>query len=86
MTDLVTVSDSPLAVPNWSGRSAASLKDTAAAIDRLPRAPDDDPSVRLAQAFLADYPTHSRRGYASDLWAGAAWCASMRAHPFDAGR
>jgi len=77
-TDLAVLS------PSWTGAGAP--VDRAAAVERLPGFPDQDPYERLALAFLVGYPRHSARAYLSDLKAWGAWCAAAGVHPFDARR
>ncbi len=77
-TDLAVLS------PSWTG--AVAPVDRAAAVERLPGFPDQDPYERLALAFLVGYPRHSARAYLSDLKAWGAWCAAAGVHPFDARR
>jgi len=77
-TDLAVLS------PSWTG--AVAPVDRAAAVERLPGFPAQDPYERLAVAFLVGYPRHSARAYLSDLKAWGAWCAGAGVHPFDARR
>jgi len=77
-TDLAVLS------PSWTG--AVAPVDRAAAVERLPGFPAQDPYERLAVAFLVGYPRHSARAYLSDLKAWGAWCAGASVHPFDARR
>lgn len=55
-------------------------------VDRLPGTAADDPYIRLAMAFLAEYPAHSARSYRADLRLWWNWCARLGIHPFDAQR
>lgn len=60
---------------------AAALPYRADGLDRLPGSSSDDPSTRLAAAFLVSYADSTAKAYFGDLKAWNAWCVGQGVDP-----